>query len=350
VSERLFGKNRLKFGKDFTDFVPDVESVVKHEGSLCASEKYRDGNIAVHVHLRIMPSVNEGDAAEYCAIFCKHGVIEQNLVNHSVLGFVEAGEARPLGRESIGDEPSGTSCCMQKPVLISIIDPIKPGEGMVKSLITSDVWLTPLDQCNIAIEQSSKSLPRTPVPPIVVVGDDKGSFLSYLVSSLDDQGGDHVIQNRSTLMRPLPDKDAPFKGRLSSQVKDILSALFIELTPNAASYGIDESANFIVELGEVLIRSLEPKTERLDSTIHECSMLYSKYGRQENGNTKDPQRLRDTSPQTQGCVRRTRKGGETHQTSSSPPPPEEVKSRTAPFHRRGDYTAKHIHSGSLEDV
>jgi hypothetical protein len=79
-------------------------------------------------------------------------------------------------------------------------------------------------------------------------------------------------------------------------------------------------------------------------------LLYSKYKGRKNGNTKNPEGFRDTSSQAQGRVRRARKGSKTHQTSSSPPPPEEVESRTVPFHRRGDYIAKHIHSGSLEDV
>ena len=273
--KRLFSKNRLKFGKDFTDFAPDIENVVEHEGSLCASERYRDGNIAIHVHLRIRSNVNEGSAAEYCATFCKSDVMKQNLFNITALGFVQVGEAkrRPLCRESIGpdigSEPSGTGCYMQKSVLISVVDPIQPGERMVESFVTSDVWLMPLDQCDIAFEQSPKSLPRTSVPSIVVVGDDKGSVCGYFVSSLDDQGSDHIVQDRSTLMRPLSDKKPPFKGRLASQAKDILSSLFIEVTPNAASYGIDESADFIVELGEVLICPLEPKTKRLDAIIHE---------------------------------------------------------------------------------
>lgn len=350
MSTRLFYKNRLKFGNDFTDFAPDIEQVIKAEGSFRASERYRDGNIAVHVHLRIRPSVSEDNATEYCAIFSKQGTLfEPNVTKHSVTRFIQDGETWPFVRQT-ARKLDKTGCRMQKPVLISIIDPTQSGEGMVESFVTSDVWLTPLNQCLIALKQSSEGLSRTPVPFVVVVGDDKGGFYSYLVSPLDDQGGNHVVQNYSKFVCPLSNEDTPFGGWFTRQAKNVLAALFIELTPDAVVYGLKEPVNFTVELAEILICPLEPKAERPDSTIHERSMLYSNYGRRKNGNAKDFKGLRDTNPRTQRRVRCARKGGETHQTSSSPPPPEEVKSRTVLSHRRGDYTAKHIHSGSLEDV
>lgn len=348
-----FGKNRLKFGKDFTDFAPDVEQIVRQEGSFRASERYRDGDIAVHVHLRIRPSIGEENTTEYCAIFSKRGIVERNGSNLGISRFIQAWEESNPLRQWEGDRRSGSDkdgCRMQKPVLISIIDPTEPREGMVDILIASEVWLTLLDQCPIALKQTSESLPRATIPFLAFIGDYKSGMDIYLIPSHDNQSGNYIVQNRSKFVRPLSNEDAPFEGWFTSQAKNILAALFIEVGPNAVVYGLEESADFVVELAEILICPLEPKTERLDSTIHERSMLYSNYGRRKNGNAKDSKRSRDTNTQTQGRVRRHRKGGETHQTSSSPPPPEEVEFQTAPSHRCGDYTAKHIHSGSLEDV
>jgi len=349
MGKRSLGKNRLKFGEDFTDFAPDIEDVIKHEGSLCASERYRDGDIAVHVHLRIGANVHEGNATEYCARFCKaEGVVKVSLPNDSALGFVEGGKAGPFFRPSIGHKSSGTSCYMQKPVLISVVDPTKPGKRMVESLVTSDVWLTLLDQCDIALEQPPKVLPPTSIPSIVVVGYDKGSLYGYFMSPLDDQGRDYIVQNRSTLMRPLSDKESPFKWRLASQPKDVLSALFIELTPNAASYGIDESADFTVELGEVLICPLEPKSERLDGITHQYSLLYSNHERKEDA--KDAQGSRDTHTHPRGLPEEPRPSSQTDQETLTVWTPSEPKLETERDHRRGDCTAKHTRLGSLEDA
>ena len=70
--------------------------------------------------------------------------------------------------------------------------------------------------------------------------------------------------------------------------------------------------------------------------------------REETKDTKG--KVRNPSPGAQRRVRCAKKGGKTNQAFNSQPPPSKVKSQTEPVHRRGDYSAKHIRSGSLEDV
>lgn len=79
-------------------------------------------------------------------------------------------------------------------------------------------------------------------------------------------------------------------------------------------------------------------------------MLYCQYEREESGHTKNAAELRDTNTDSEGLIRRPRKGSEANQALNSPPPPEEVASQTERSCHCGDCNAKHIRSGSLEDV
>lgn len=157
------------------------------------------------------------------------------------------------------------------------------------------------------------------------------------------KAGTEVIGN-------LSDKQPPFLRGFPNDLKieDIGNLFRLALWDDLAWFGFQcqKQTDFPMKYFELF---LCPDDFELD-TIERMHMLYSTYGRQENGHTKNPKGFRDTNPEAQGHVRHTRKGNKTDQAISSPPLPEEVTSQTAPSCHCGDYTAKHIHSGSLEDV
>lgn len=160
-------------------------------------------------------------------------------------------------------------------------------------------------------------------------------------------GNNDVIKCTSQVMYEITEHNSNHGIRLLSDMEaspDFILAVRQPNTSKTVRIAACVPHGFLIDVYHVLLSPLELEPP----VVHD--MLYSNYGRQENEDTKNPERFRDTNPETQGRVRRTRKGGKANQTTSSQPPPEEVTSQTAPSHRRGDYTAKHIHSGSLEDV
>ncbi len=162
-----------------------------------------------------------------------------------------------------------------------------------------------------------------------------------------------VIQNRTKFSDTGSDRCSQVRRDILQHNESITNYLGFSINLFLADYSVrmalEKPVGFNVEILDVLPCSIE-STANLWHVVSGPHMLYSQSGREENGQTKNSTRVRDTRTQAKGRVRRTRKGGETDQASSSPPPPEEVKSRTVPYHHHGGYTAKHTHSGNLEDV
>jgi len=246
-----------------------------------------------------------------------------------------------------------TGCC-ELPVFIRIGH---VSEGACP--ITSFVRLQPLNICNMIGGESGNITFMSTGETIFAILDRKlravydffGIETCQLINEII-QGGSQIIDNFAYKYGENIGDGFCTHGHLPNTKADPLSIFregqfWIFINGNIITHFLAEGANPTIQIRQVFACPINPFISAIE-LMHD--MLYSTYGRQENGQTKDSSRVRDTHPKEKGRVRRTRKGDETDQALSSPPPPEEVKSRTAPYHHHGGYTAKHTHSGSLEDV
>ncbi|MBF8267385.1 MAG: hypothetical protein HW388_893 [Dehalococcoidia bacterium] len=129
---------------------------------------------------------------------------------------------------------------------------------------------------------------------------------------------------------------------------DIESMLGIFLCGNAKGFCINELAQFHVENIEVFFRPFDPQSRILEARGH---VLYSGYEEQEN--TEDFPGPRNSRANKGSRVQGSGESGGADpiaQAINSPPPPGQVASQAEHGHPLDGYTAKHIHSGSLEDA
>jgi len=251
-------------------------------------------------------------------------------------------------------------------MLVGVVQFTKKKERAVFTPVPSLVWLkllntftvSPIDALKgaqpIPMSFTPKTAGNSPSLPLcmtnhtdgessVAIGED--IFLQQ--SKLPHQ----KIERRTKIVDNFTNKNTPLKGKWWGNIFNpeiIISSVVIELcNDNSIGVSFKEPLERCVQKFELAFCPLDFSSWPVQIE----HMLYSNnYGRKENGHSKNSTRVRDTHPKEKGRVRRTRKGGETDQAPSSPPPPEEVKSRTAPYHHHGGYTAKHTHSGNLEDV
>jgi|GEM_PF-1156864 len=316
------------------------------------SERYKRNNLRIHVHMR-------GIFFEFCAILQYTDSTEGDIREIDNIGSSQSAYNGPNSGLSAYD--------LNKPMLVRIVDLIEPKEGAIAPSVfgpikgyevnttSAFVWLQPLNNCLMFRSEQLKHLfpfsifeflPTSCDRPLKIPCD----CFRYVRSFQEGKLIDKLIKSRAQVMGNFSDINTPFKGgwqSIHTYAPDILSRLRIELRPDNV-------------ISSILCKSILHRPESINFSfctsdleawaIERMHMLYSTYGREEDGHSKDPTELRNPHPEAQGRVRRTRKSDETDQASSSPPPPEEVKSRTALYHHHGGYTAKHTHSGSLEDV
>jgi hypothetical protein len=270
MSTRRLRQKWLKFGEDFTDFAPDFEQVIRHEGSLNAGERYRDGDIAVHVHFRVRPGIGQGYPTELCAVFAKDGILKLDHRDRRRAGFIEDGKARNLRRQWELSHVRGSRIGMKKFVLVSVVNPSQSGEGMCESFVPSQVWLTFLDDCQITLEQSPQALARAAFPSIRKVGNNVSGVFGALIPPLFDQSPNEIVENGPKLMSPFAESNAPFSGWLADKAEHILAGLYIEVSLYGAACGFNERRDFAVEQCEVMICALKAPTPSFKGGIHEA--------------------------------------------------------------------------------
>lgn len=293
------------------------------------AKEYLDSWSTIHLHIGF-------DSEEYCAIL--DGNIE-------VLG-VGSGHMSDIAYEDI--IPQGTSAQNEVPVFIYVTEDLEIPEILPVVLVPRTIArLKRIDNGDYCVGHPLELNLLRSFVFVDVLEDRELALIGGHVSRRQDKLPNKMVERTSEVVEHFPDeKFNPVGHRryFSEAIAiDILSRCIINIFGDTIRIDIAEGRQLFLQRLQVLLGPVK-FSERTINGRH------VKQFRKESEGAKDSKGFRNSNPQAQGRVRRNRKGGETHQTSSSPPPPEEVASRTAPSHHRGDYTAKHIHSGSLEDV
>lgn len=322
-------------------------------------DQYLSGAGEMHLHIgwldrraiiKMMDSVKVDIIRDYCII------LQKILTNSQQSSPWDGYRQIPNGKTQSEVLPTTTDGD-KLTVLICVFEAADDSQDVEVSVVPKVVRLQAYNEClSVWMQAVDCSLKFRPQFGVIdhelttfVSSEDilKQDWETRIRSALSGGTGDNdIIKCTSQVMYEITEHDGNHGVRLLGNTKASPDLILAIRQPNACEtvrVAACVPHGFLIDVYHVLLSPLELEPP----VVHD--MLYSNYGRQENEDTKNSKGFRNSNPQAQGSVRRNRKGGETHQTPSSPPP-EEVKSRTAPFHRRGDYTAKHIHSGSLEDV
>lgn len=362
---KLLGEEWGKPPDNFFDPIIDERECIHYRAALNPrtplTELYRNLSFRMHIHLR---EVAGGKFGNYCAIFGYNHIASTAVnkiradidvrcppTNCDEFTRTTNRTASSLSRTETSSAKNGNNSYEKdNSMLICVIYGTKHTKRIVINPINSFVRLESLNNCPVFGRDPSKVLLDMASISFWGVEDRELKMpATCIIGRKVAQLVDKQIEHRAGIVGEITNDDTQLiigRNLLRQSNDDIVWRCWIRLDNKGIGFACDEAINYSLDSIEVLLSPAKLQSWPAE-WVH---MLYSTYGRQENGDTKDPTEFRDTRPEAQGRVRRTRKGGETDQASSSPPPPEEVKSRTAPYHHHGGYTAKHTHSGSLEDV
>lgn len=366
---KLLRESVLKSLDDFFDSIVDERECIHYRASLdprvTFSELYRNLRFRVHVHLHLR-RYPLGELTDYCAVF-GYNPITNPSVNDNAIHFhggtlhksypartydVDVSDSSGATEKQTEITDNG-SYNMDDSMLVGVIYGSEDSERITIRPIRSFVRLEALNNCDVFTRDQSKiafdfnSIPFLPIDRLVGVtdGELKSTPMPFIVEMNGTQLVDEQVKGRTSVMGKVANNDTHFLAGcdLFRPSDDDMAWWFhVSLNSNGVGLAVDKLINRSLDRIEVLLCPAKLQSWPVE-WMH---MLYSNHERQDREHSENPQGLRDSGANAQGRIQRLRKGRKARQALNYPPPPEEVAPRTAPSHHRGDYTAKHAHSGS----
>jgi hypothetical protein len=252
-----------------TDDLPEDFQVSEDEGMFRIAERYLHGRVTLHLHLRIRPRGLDGDSREFCAVVASdHGDV-LHLTEVSYL-FGEDDVPRELTRVSaFAPAPNvvaGDRHCLrngatdvQDAMLVHIVEPRKEGKVRIRRAFSRTIGLQELDGCPIIRAYSAKrSTPNAILIPLPSFLDGELRLASGTTASESDELPDEIVKRGPQVVSELPD-DQPDTGvgEFPAEAKDVLAGVALEMTDDGVVFLVKEGVPFVVERGQVLVRSFK---------------------------------------------------------------------------------------------
>lgn len=320
-----------------SDVIVQVVQGVHPDTSWRASfiEKYLEGRSHLEVTFRILDK-SSGQLSYYCAILERHTI------------FKPTGEPSTLLQELC---PYEDSDWRELPMLVTVGEAVQHGEPIFVSCVPSVIRLKRLDFFGSLIGHKIEP----PSNSVLITGqEDRELDISYwpcvagqcvqLGASKKRKLPDQVIETGSEIMNEISKREAEIGWQRLEDFEPQIAYTFLRvlLGHNSVWPRGHESDTLRLEPIEVVIRPFQ----LIQGCLQCWHRVYSAYGEQIK--TENPQGSRDSSFIQRGVHAESQKGSKGRRITASPP--EEELTQTKPALSLGEYTAKRIHLGTLEDA
>ena len=191
---------------------------------------------------------------------------------------------------------------------------------------------------------------KIPVITLLEDGEDDTFQNSSVLGCLQGQLIGDMVKGRPQIDNNISDSQAVFiQGGLPDVCpEDISRLLRIELSRDTFAVRVKNTPGLSIKHMQMMMRPLSFENGAFE-WIHALYCNRERGQEHDQGQTEDPEGSRDSRPNTGRVHGQPQEGGKAGR-EVTPQPPEEVTSGTEPDHHLGGYTAKHTHSGSLEDA
>jgi hypothetical protein len=250
---------------DVSERVPDVERI-------SVLERYRQGDLAIHLHMRVRTRASQANAENLCALVVRSSpnVMDVSGIDMSDILDVAEPKQRPVWADRL-HRLSHEKGWLQEVMLVRTVEAIELPQGMTpdhvdrltqRILESTVVWLDALNNCPVFRARSLQGVfgsLRVPFAFLVEDWECRATLpSSRCASTQDDELPDQFVQQRPQVMGELANEDSPFPARrISRYAKDVLARLTIELTDETAIYLLEKGGDFLIEEGQVLISAFE---------------------------------------------------------------------------------------------
>ena len=252
---------------DASDYGAHGPEIGEDQGVLRIAQRYLDGLVTLHLHLRVRPRDLNGDPHEFCAVIASR---RGDVGRAADLAYVPNGDGIPgevanvwaFGAEANGDlEALGEDTSnVDMPMFVHIVKPRKEGEIRVRRAVSELKGLVSLDDCPIIRAYTAKH-PEARQIPLPAFVDGELRLPTGATAPEEHQLPNEIVERGPQVVSKLPDDESdPGIGRLPIETKDILAGIAIELTHDAAVFLVDprlKGGSFLIERGQVLVRSFE---------------------------------------------------------------------------------------------
>jgi len=229
------------------------------------AENYVESKLTLHLHLRVRPVGEEADTCEFCAVIASN----KGAVFHiGDLSYVpnDSGEPRELARsrascvaiEDLNSQGGGDGAAdVEKSMLVYVVKPGKEGQVRLSGLVSKVIGLDFLNKCPIISAYSAKH-PDTRLIPLPAFVDGELRLRSGTSSPQEHELPKEIVKRGPQVVAELPDDEPETRiGQVPGQAEDILTRIAIEISNDAVVFLVKEGAPFLIERGQVLIRSFE---------------------------------------------------------------------------------------------
>lgn len=240
------------------------------KGFMGIAQRYIDGGVSLHLHLRVRPGGLDSDPCEFCAVIASD---HRGVSDPQDLAYVVDGERVPgeqtriwaflavgdLDRRGAREGAPG----VDEPMLVHVVKPRKQGQIRLRRVFSVLKGLDRLDECPIIRAYAAKH-PYARLIPLPAFVDGELRLPAGGAASKEHDLPNEIVKRGAQVVSELPD-DEPDTGigRLAAETEDVLAGIALELTDDAAIFLVKEGVPFSVERGQVLVRSLKPPVDGL---------------------------------------------------------------------------------------
>jgi hypothetical protein len=125
-------------------------------------------------------------------------------------------------------------------------------------LVSKVVGLDVLNVCPIVRAYAAKRKEKVPLIPLPAFIDGELRSAGGASPTEQDELPDEIVKRGPQVVAELPDDESETGiGQTACQAENVLASVAIELTDDAAIFLVKEGAPFLVERGQVLVRSFK---------------------------------------------------------------------------------------------
>jgi hypothetical protein len=249
-----------------TDLVAHDGEIVEKEGSLRIAQDYVESKFTLHLHLRVRPVRDEPDACEFCAVVASSKGAVSHIADLSYVADyprvpreLARAEAFRVAIEDLNPQGSRDGAAdVEKPMLVYVVKPGKEGQVRLSRLVSKLIGLDALDKCPIIRAYAADSEKKVPLIPLPAFVDGELRSAGGAAAAKQDELPDEIVKRGPHVVAELPDDEPETRiGQITGQAENILTGIGIEVTDDAAIFLVEEGAPFVIERGQVLIRSFK---------------------------------------------------------------------------------------------
>ena len=334
-------KNLFNFADDELQRLDNCSAL--SEGDLLGIAKDdTDFNSAAHLHFTCWSRCTEWKSNQFCALYYLNIARQGEIPGRKT---PRLGQGKSCAADSRSGRVGGSGGDWDIPVFISVIEGRENGKGIAPCLVRLRI----LDDCLIPFGYVSDVASAVISVSVGVTEDGVVDASAVSGVGLEAQLPEGLFQGGSEIVAGIPDQkgddigDSPTDMSIEGIVKAI--RLLYEPADEGIRIVVDESLENQIQGLAVSLCS-----DELQSWAKKFKhVVYFDYERETTKDAEDTERPRNTHSDTGRVRGELGQGGEAGERITASPP-EQGLTRTSPARRLGGCTARHTHSGSLEDA